>query len=335
MPDWQRRRIGHTSLEVTTLGLGTATMGGNRVKITQPAAEAMLRAAWDAGVRYFDTAPFYGLGFSERRLGDALREESRDAWMLSTKVGRLLRPRRETSARQDGWMTAMPFDVVYDYTYDGIMRSFEDSLQRLGLARVDILFVHDIGEYQHGKEANAAHMRALRESGRKALDALKSSGTIAAIGLGVNEKEVLLDVMSWADWDVFLLAGRYTLLEQTPLDDLMPLCLQRGSSIVVGGPLNSGILAGRDTWNYAPAPPEVREKARRIGEVCERHGIPLPAAALQFPLAHPAVAAIIPGPRSAEEFQANLQLMRTPIPPELWAELKRSKLLHADAPTPG
>ncbi len=334
MTDWQRRKVGRTGIEVTTLGLGTATMGGNRLPISQDTAASIVRAAWAAGVRYVDTAPFYGLGFSERRVGDGLREQDRDSWVLSTKVGRKLRPRTAAGPRPEGWMTKMPFEVEYDYSYDGIMRSFEDSLQRLGLARIDILYVHDIGEYQHGAEANAAHMRALRDSGRKALDALKAAGTIGAIGIGVNETKVLLDAMGWADWDVFLLAGRYTLLEQAPLDDLLPLCERRGTSIVVGGPLNSGILAGRDTWNYAPAPENVRNRARRLGEVCGRHGVPLAAAALQFPLAHPVVAAVIPGPRSAEEFDTNVRLMKTPIPAALWAELRAEKLLHPGAPVP-
>lgn len=334
MTDWQRRRIGRTAIEVTSFGLGTATMGGNRTPISQDTAGAIVRAAWDAGVRYFDTAPFYGLGFSERRLGDGLRGKPREDFVLSTKVGRLLRPRTSSAKRGDGWMTEMPFDVEYDYSYDGIMRSFEDSLQRLGLARIDILYVHDIGEYQHGAEANAAHMHALRESGRKALDALKEAGTIGAIGIGVNETKVLRDALDWADWDVFLLAGRYTLLEQGALDDLLPLCEQRGTSIVVGGPLNSGILAGRDTWNYAPAPEEIRNRARRLGQVCERHGVPLAAAALRFPLAHPAVAAVIPGPRSPEEFNANVALMQTPIPAALWADLRSEGLLHRGAPVP-
>ncbi|HET6182812.1 MAG TPA: aldo/keto reductase [Acetobacteraceae bacterium] len=334
MAAFETRQVGRTGVHVTTLGLGTATMGGNRTKVTQATAEAIVRAAWDAGVRYVDTAPFYGLGFSERRVGDALRGEDRDSWVLSTKVGRLLHPRVTKEPRADGWMTEMPFEVVYDYSYDGIMRSVEDSYQRLGLARIDLLFVHDIGAYQHGKEANAPHMKALRESGRKALDKLKADGTIRGIGLGVNEKEVILEVMSWADWDVMLLAGRYTLLEQGPLDDLLPLCQQRGTSIVVGGPLNSGILAGRDTWNYAPAPPEIRERARRLGEICARHRVALPAAALQFPLAHPAVAAVIPGPRNADEFRANLGHFRAPIPAALWQELKHEGLIRHDAPVP-
>ena len=334
MNTWQRRKIGRTAIEVTGLGLGTATMGGNRVRITQETAQGIVRAAWAAGVRYVDTAPFYGLGFSERRVGDGLRAEDRDAWVLSTKVGRLLRPRAASAKRDDGWMTEMPFDVEYDYTYDGIMRSFEDSLQRLGLSRIDILYVHDVGEYQHG-EANAGYMAQLRDSGRKALDALKSSGAVSAVGIGVNETKVLMDAMGWADWDAFLLAGRYTLLEQTALDDLFPLCEKRGTSIVVGGPLNSGILAGRDTWNYAPAPEDVRQRARRLSAVCDRHGVPLAAAALQFPLAHKVVAAVIPGPRNALEFDANAALMRTPIPAALWQELRAEGLLHKDAPTPG
>ena len=204
--------------------------------------------------------------------------------------------------------------MEYDYSYDGIMRSVEDSYQRLGLAKIDILFVHDIGVYQHGEAANAAHMKVLRESGYRALQELKQSGVVSAVGLGVNEKAVLIDVLGWGDWDAFLLAGRYTLLEQAPLDDLLPMCVTRGTSIVVGGPLNSGILAGRDTWNYAAAPPDIVARVAAIRAVCDAHNVPLPAAALQFPLAHPAVAAIIPGPRSAAEFEANLELLARPIP---------------------
>jgi D-threo-aldose 1-dehydrogenase len=214
------------------------------------------------------------------------------------------------------------------------MRSLEDSYQRLGLAKIDILFVHDIGTYQHGVEGHAHHMRTLKESGYRALDELKRSGVVSAIGIGVNEKAVLIEALGFADWDVFLLAGRYTLLEQGPLDDLLPLCEQRGTSIVVGGPLNSGILAGRDSWNYAPAPPQVVERVAAIRTICDRHATPLAAAALQFPLAHPQVAAVIPGPRSAAEFAANLELSKRKIPGELWQELRQAGLLHAAASTP-
>jgi D-threo-aldose 1-dehydrogenase len=334
MAEWQKRRVGRTALWVTSLGLGTATMGGSRIPVTDDAGREMVRTAWAAGIRYVDTAPFYGVGAAERRVGDALRDEPREQWVLSTKVGRLLRPRRSPSGATDGRLAPLPFEVIYDYSYDGIMRSVEDSYQRLGLAKIDILYVHDIGEYQHGKDGNVPHMRALRDSGYRALQKLKADGTIGAIGIGVNEKAVLIEALGFADWDVFLLAGRYTLLEQEPLDDLLPLCEARGTSIVVGGPLNSGILAGRDTWNYAAAPPHVVERVKRIEAVCAAHHVPLPAAALQFPLAHPAVCAVIPGPRSAAEFAANLDLLRMPIPPALWADLRQAGLLHPKAPTP-
>ena len=332
MDGFEKRRIGRTSIQVTALGLGCATLGGTRIPITRQEAEAIVRAAWDAGVRYVDAAPYYGFGQAERAVGDALRDVPRDEWVLSTKVGRLLRPFPQV-APEPGRRHPLPFGVIYDYSYDGIMRSFEDSLQRLGLARIDILYVHDIGKYQHG-DAHPELMRSLRESGYRALESLKRSGAISAIGIGVNEREVLLEAMDWGQWDAFLLAGRYTLLEQVPLDDLLPRCQQAGTSIVVGGPLNSGILAGRDTWNYQTAPSEVVARVDKIRAVCDRHGVPLAAAALQFPLAHPAVAAIIPGPRDAAEFRANLDLLSRPIPAALWRDLRDANLRHRDAPVP-
>jgi D-threo-aldose 1-dehydrogenase len=334
MANWEKRQVGRTALRVTALGLGTATMGGSRIAMTNEERLKLVEAAWNAGVRYVDTAPFYGVGAAERAAGDALRDKPRDEWVLSTKVGRLLRPRSTAGGVTDGRLAPMPFEVKYDYSYDGIMRSMEDSYQRLGLAKIDILFVHDIGVYQHGVEANAAHMKVLRESGYRALDELRRTGVVSAIGLGVNEKEVLIEVLKFGDWDAFLLAGRYTLLEQAPLDDLLPMCSARGTSIVVGGPLNSGILAGRDTWNYAAAPPDIVARVKAIQAVCDAHGVPLAAAALQFPLAHPAVAAIIPGPRSAAEFTANVGLLRQKIPEALWADLRDKGLLHPQAPTP-
>ena len=331
---WKTREIGKTGLMVTEYGLGTATMGGSRFKITQQEGQAIVTAAWEARVRYFDTAPFYGVGAAERRVGDALRDHNRNDWVLSTKVGRLLKAKRDDAPSPDGRLSPLPFEVVYDYSYDGIMRSVEDSYQRLGLARIDILYVHDIGVYQHGPEANAHHMKILRDSGYKALEELRRTKTVSAIGIGVNEKEVLIEALNFADWDVFLLAGRYTLLEQAPLDDLIPMCQSRGTTLVIGGPLNSGILAGRDTWNYAAAPPEIVERVRRIEAVCRAHNVPLPAAALQFPLAHPVVSSIIPGPRSAEEFNANLPLLTMKIPPALWSDLRNEGLLHPNAPVP-
>jgi D-threo-aldose 1-dehydrogenase len=333
MAGFEKRRIGRSSVEVTVLGLGTATLGGRRVPVDRREAEAIVRAAWDAGVRYVDAAPYYGSGQAERAVGDALRGERRQDWVLSTKVGRLLRPRSDLIATADNFYP-LPFEAVFDYSYDGVMRSFEDSLQRLGLARIDILYVHDIGAMTHGEEAHPRLMRTLREGGYRALEELRRAGDVKAIGIGVNEREVLLEALEWGEWDAFLLAGRYTLLEQAPLDDLLPQCLARGVSIVVGGPLNSGILAGRNTWNYQPAPLQIVSRAEAIRTICERHGVPLAAAALQFPLAHKAVAAIIPGPRNVAEFEENLQLFRQPIPPQLWADLRALKLIHPDAPTP-
>jgi len=334
MPAWDKRKVGRTSLEVTTLGLGTATMGGSRIPVTRAEGEAIVDAAWAAGVRYVDTAPFYGVGAAERRVGDALRDRPRNEWVLSTKVGRLLRPRTGPGGPTDGRLAPLPFEVVYDYSYDAIMRSVEDSYQRLGLAKIDILYVHDIGVYQHGEAENARHIKVLRDSGYRAMDELRRTGVVSAIGIGVNEKAVLIEAMGFGDWDVFLLAGRYTLLEQAPLDDLLPMCVARGTSIVVGGPLNSGILAGRDTWNYATAPAEVVERVKRIQAVCDAHDVPLPAAALQFPLAHPAVCAVIPGPRTAAEFNQNLPLFTRKLPAGLWSDLRTAGLLHSDAPVP-
>jgi D-threo-aldose 1-dehydrogenase len=333
MIEFPRRQIGCTSLRVTELGLGCATLGGSRIAVVRATAEEIVSAAWAAGVRYVDTAPFYGFGQAERCVGDALRDRPRGEWVLSTKVGRLLR-RNPTGIFANSQRHPLPFDAVFDYSYDGIMRSFEDSIQRLGLARIDILYVHDIGAYQHGAEANAVVIKTLRESGYRALEALRDAGEVAAIGIGVNEREVLLDAIEWGRWDAFLLAGRYTLLEQSPLDDLLPKCVAAGTSIVVGGPLNSGILAGRDIWNYRPAPPDVMARVRAIAAICDSHRVPLAAAALQFPLAHPAVAAIIPGPRGADEFTANLKLLRHPIPAALWSDLRQAGLLHPDAPVP-
>jgi D-threo-aldose 1-dehydrogenase len=333
MTGFETRPLGRTGLRVTVLGLGTGTLGGHRIPVTREAATAVVRTAWSAGVRYFDTAPFYGFGQACRIVGDAMREMPRDEWVLATKVGRLLRPHANRCGAA-AFRHPMPFDPVYDYSYDGVMRSFEDSLQRLGLAWIDILYVHDIGARQHGKDAHPGIMRTFQMGGYRALEELRSSGQIRAIGIGVNEVEVLLEAMEWGAWDAFLLAGRYTLLEQAPLDDLLPRCIRAGISIVIGAPLNTGILAGRDSWNYKPAPPGIVGRVNAIRTVCHSHRVPLIAAALQFPLAHPAVAAILPGPRNVEELDVNAKLLRYPIPSALWADLRAAGLLHPDAPTP-
>jgi D-threo-aldose 1-dehydrogenase len=262
-----------------------------------------------------------------------MRELPSENWVLSTKAGRLLRAQPNFVA-PPALRHPMPFEDIFNYSYAGIIRSFEDSLQRLGLARIDVLYVHDIGARQHGKDAHPGIMQTFRESGYRALEELRSSHAVRAIGIGVNEKEVLLEALEWGDWDVFLLAGRYTLLEQTPLEDLLPKCLQSGVSVVIGAPFNTGVLAGRETWNYQPAPREILDRVGAIRAVCESHRVPLVAAALQFPLAHPAIAAVLPGPRNVEEVKANARLLHYPIPPALWADLRDAGLLHPDAPTP-
>ena len=332
MTSVEKRPLGRTSVEVTVLGLGCATLGGHRVPVTRGEAESIVRAAWASGVRYIDCAPFYGYGQAERCVGDALRDTPRDEWVLSTKVGRLLRPRSEAPATEP-YRHPLPFNTAFDYSYDGVMRAFEDSLVRLGLARIDILYAHDIGAAQH-REAHSEVMRIFRDGGYRALEELRRNGQVRAIGIGVNEREVLLEAMQWGDWDAFLLASRYTLLEQDPLDDLLPKCEQSGISIVVGAVHNTGVLAGRDSWNYRPAPPEIAARVNAIQMACDRHAVPLIAAALQFPLAHPAVAAVLPGPRNIEEMEENSELLRYPIPSALWADLRDAKLIHPDAPTP-
>jgi D-threo-aldose 1-dehydrogenase len=332
MTGFEKRSLGRTSVEVTVLGLGCATLGGHRVPVTPEEAEAIVRAAWARGVRYVDCAPFYGYGQAERCVGDVLRDVSRDGWVLSTKVGRLLRARTQAPATEP-YRHPLPFNTAFDYTYDGVMRAFEDSLQRLGLARIDVLYAHDIGAGQH-KEAHPEVIRTFRDGGYRALEKLRHEGLIRAIGIGVNEPEVLLEAMEWGDWDAFLLASRYTLLEQGPLEDLLPKCVRSGISIVVGAVHNTGILAGRDSWNYRPAPPEIAARVDAIGAVCDSHRVPLIAAALQFPLAHPAVSAVLPGPRNVQEMEENSDLLRYPIPTALWADLRNAKLLHPDAPTP-
>lgn len=326
----EQRQVGQTGLNIDILGLGGAPLGGNFVDLGYAQAEALIRAAKAAGIGYFDTAPWYGFGRSERVMGDVLRGSD---YTLSDKVGRLLVPGAVDNPGDFGMVDPLPFHVVYDYSYDGIMRAFEDNLQRLGLERIDILLAHDIGVFTHGDE-NERHFRDLAEGGYKAMDELRSGGKIKAIGLGVNENQVCLDALGVGDWDVFLLAGRYTLLEQTALEALFPACRDAGTTIICGGPFNSGILVGRDTWNYAKAPEDVINKARALGAVADAHDVPLAAAALQFPLGDAIVSSVIPGPRDAQELEQIMAWFNTPIPAAFWAELKAKGLMHEAAATP-
>ena len=331
---FETRRVGRTPLSVTTMGLGTASLGGNMDAVTEAEARMIVLDAYDSGVRYFDTAPFYGYGKSEHATGDELRRRDKD-YVLSTKVGRLLKARRKPQEASDQWRNPYPFEPVFDYTYDSIMRSYEDSLQRLGLNRIDILYIHDIDVFSHGsKEAQEKAFRTAMDETYKALDKLRSSGEIKAIGLGVNEAQPIADAMKHGQWDAFLLAGRYTLLEQGPLHTLFPDVEKHGASIVIGAPFNSGILVGGDTFNYAKAPPAVVDKVTRMATVCDAHRVPLAAAALQFPLAHKLVAAVIPGPRAATELNQIFEWWQTKIPASLWSDLKSEGVLDAAAPTP-
>lgn len=335
------RKLGKTSLSVTELGFGGAPLGNLFRPLDDETARATLAAAQEAGFGYYDTAPFYGFGLSERRLGDALR--GRKDVVISTKVGRLLNsvttPVSERELRH-GYATAMPFEPTYDYSYDGVLCSFAESQHRMGLSCIDLLYIHDIGRLTHG-DGNASRMHQLTKSGGlEALEELRSGGSIAGFGIGVNEVPACLEVMKHARLDVILLAGRYTLLEQTPLDELFPACEATGTSIVVGGPYNSGILAAGTQsgvplyYNYEPAPPDVIDRVRRIEAVCARHDVPLAAAALQFPLANPLVASVIPGLDSPQRVEQTLSLYRHSIPAAFWRDLQDAGLVRADAPLP-
>ena len=335
----QKRVLGKSGVEVTIMGFGGAPLGNMYQAFSDQQARATLEACYDAGIRYFDTAPLYGFGLSEHRLGEALRGRQRDAFVLSTKVGRLLRPGDPAALDHGQFRGSLPFAQVYDYSYDGVMRSVDDSLQRLGTWRIDILLVHDLDVWTHGsEEARRARVQEFMAGGYRALVELREQGAVRAIGAGVNETAACQDLAERGDFDCFLLAGRYTLLEQAPLDHFLPLCATRNIALIIGGAYNTGILATGAIpgayFQYAPAPPEIMERVRRIEAVCARHGVRLASAALQFPLGHPVVATVIPGTRSPAEVAQNVEIFAPEIPADFWAELKHEGLLRADAPTP-
>jgi D-threo-aldose 1-dehydrogenase len=323
-----KAKIGKTALEVTKLGFGTVALGILPDEEQEIGREAV-RQAYGRGLTFFDTAPYYGNGKAERRLGEALKGVDRSTFVVVTKVGRVVPPDSETYAKD--WRPA------FDYSYDAVMRTHETSLKRLGMDRVDAVLIHDIGAVTHG-DRHPEFFKQAMDGGYRALSELKSQGAISAIGVGVNEWQVLEEAMGAADFDVFLLAGRYTLLEQTALNTFLPECVRRNISVLVGGPFNSGILAKGPSpgvwYNYAPAPEPILERVRRIQAVCERYGVLLATAALRFPVVHPAVASVVFGPRSAAEALMNLDEFETNIDPEFWRALKQAKLVHADAPTP-
>jgi D-threo-aldose 1-dehydrogenase len=333
-----RVALGSTGLELSRIGFGGAPIGDIGKAPCNADAEALLEAAWQAGIRYFDTAPFYGAGLSERRIGDFLRTRPRDSYVLSTKVGRLLVPDRDFALERYGTPAAMPFRPVFDFTHDGILRSFEASLQRLGLERIDILLLHDIGRFSQKERHEERWAELTKGGGLKALESLRQSGAVRAIGAGVNEGEVLLDLMGEARFDVFLLANRYTLLDQKVIGELLPRCLAEGIGIIAGAPLNTGILltgaVPGASFDYAPASEAMLEKTGRIEAVCARHEVPLIRAALQFPLAHPAVTSLIPGFARVSDLDQNLVHLSSTIAPAFWEELRAEGLIDARVPVP-
>lgn len=325
-----KNTLGQTGLNVTQLGLGGASLAGIFSPVPEEDARATIALALAQGVNYFDTAPFYGHGLSERLIGDGLRG-AKDV-VLSSKVGRILNP---GAAKDSGaWVTALPFTPEYDYSYDGVMRSFEASLHRLGLDHIDLLYIHDIGNATHGEDAGASQFEIAMTGGYRALDELRASGAISGFGLGVNEAEVCEAALDHGDWDVFLLAGRYTMLEQACLTTLLPKCATLGTDVVIGGPFNSGALVGGDSFDYGAIPSHIAQKIQAMTRVCQSHGIDLASAALRFPLAHPVVKSTIPGPRTPTELQQILDWWHRPIPSALWSDLKNEGLIHPEAPTP-
>ena len=324
--------LGRTALRVTRVGLGTAPLGGLYAPVSDEVAGATFGRAWELGLRFFDTAPLYGHGLSERRVGAALAGRPRDELVLATKVGRLLRadaPPDDSrlSGGLDRWPDIPPVNPVFDFSYDGVLRSVAESLERLGLDRVDVLHIHDPDE----------HYEEALDGAYRALDRLRAEGTIGAVGAGMNQPEMLVRFAREADFDCFLVAGRYTLIDQVALLELLPLCFERGIAVILGGVYNSGILADPRPgamFDYAPAASALVERAQHLQAVCRRHGVPLKAAAIQFPLAHPAVTSLLLGARSVAELEENLELLATPVPVDLWEELRRERLIPEEAPVP-
>ena len=335
-----RRQIGHTAAHVTQFGLGCAPLGDHFEAISEEQAQQTLQTAWDAGIRYFDTSPFYGYGKSEHRVGHFLRQQPRHEFVISTKVGRTFRAAADPASFDKGaWSGALPFELTVDFTYGGIMRSFEDSLQRLSLPSVDLLVIHDLDFLYHQTEARVnAYLAQLYTDGWRALDELRRHGHIKGVGAGINEMGMIPRFLDMVDLDFILVAYGYNLLTQAMAAEEIPLCAEQGISLVIGAVFASGILATGAvpgaTYNYAPASPEMMTRTERIEAVCRRHETPLPAAALQFLLAHPLVSAIIPGALAPKQVAANVSMLEQPIPPALWAELKAEGFLSTDVPTP-
>jgi D-threo-aldose 1-dehydrogenase len=336
---FDRVRLGRSDVEVTRLGFGAASIGGLFASVEDEGAAATIDRAWRLGIRYFDVAPLYGYGTGERRLGAALHDRPRDEYVLSTKVGRLVRPagdippgadidRQVLDGRDDAYYSDIgDRRIVFDYSAAGVVRSLEESLERLGTDRIDLAFIHDPDD----------HWQAVIEGAYPALHRLREQGVVRAIGVGIKQSALLVRFARETEMDAFLVAGRYTLLDQDALPELLPLCAERGISVLIGGVMNSGVLADPRPgahFDYGPASPEILDRARRLAGACERRGVPLRAAAIQFPMAHPAVAGLIAGVRRVEHLDEYPGFMRRPIPPALWDDLRAEGLIAADAPTP-
>ena len=342
MDHTQRDRIGRRPLEVTRLGAGGAPIGNLASAVTDEAAQGALQAAWDAGVRYFDTAPWYGLGLSEHRVGRFLRDKPKPDYVLSTKIGRLLKPwppRYGPRIQRGPWVGPLDFEVRFDYSYDGVIRAWEDSLQRLGLPEVDLLLIHDLDHGYHSPEGSyQARLGQLTNGGFAALRDLRADGKISAIGAGINTAGMITDLMDRFELDVFLIAGPYTLLNQEILTTELDRCHQAGVRVVIGASFCSGLLATGlaqlSSQVAAAADPATLDRVRRLDEACEAAGVPLPAAALQFPAAHPAVASLLAGAYDAKQTEQVIGWYDMDIAPGLWQDLKDQGLLPAAAPVP-
>ena len=316
-----KRQIGKSDIWVTSLGFGGAPIGN--IDVSPAEMSEIFQCTYESGIRYFDTAPLYGKGSSEKRIGRELAKWTRDEFVISTKVGRILKNKQNVPNS---------FKVIYDYNYDGARRSLEASLERLGLDRVDILFCHDIDVWTHGDKQSEIFKKAIKGI-LPALVELRREGVIKAFGLGVNEADVCEQIMDLFEVDCFLLAGRFTLLEQEPLDSLLPKCLERNVSIIIGGPYNSGLLAtnvrSEATYDYKPVDEERWKRSQKIRNICEDHGVDIRAGALQYPLRHPTVASVIPGSESLQQLKENLGFLVHPIPFSLWSDLEKEDLIRA------
>jgi D-threo-aldose 1-dehydrogenase len=326
-----------SGLTFTALGYGGAPIGNYNGAFSDADAQDMVSQAWDHGIRYFDTAPGYGNGLSEHRLGHALRRRDRKELVLSTKVGRVLTPMLDAPSTNGQYLDIPPLVAGYDYSYDGVMRAVEQSMQRMLTDHFDVLFIHDCDRYTHGSAAPELFHQAI-VSAFPALESLREQQVVKAIGFGINETDLMIEAIKSTDVDVCLLAGRYTLLEQEPLDELFPICEQQGVGIVLGGVYNSGVLAtgpiSGARFNYAPADANILARARQLQDVCRRHNVPLAAVALQFAYAHPMVVSACIGARDEKQQTRNAELFESSVPGELWDDLRAADLIRSDAPIP-